>query len=465
MAGWKIVDTADGRESARLIEPLGLRTERVQVYADASAGLCLALGRAEKATPEPASPPLRRNPQVANVKPAPMRNAVQSTVQRARVVACGDAQRSLVACLERVGDVAAQRVRDLLGVLGIGRVAHNKAGRIGRQEACHARRAFASVLLVVLPTASIAASPAFAPQAAFDRGALPGLAPTDAVREYRPIFEACQNAGHETRLALRAMTVAGQPRKLLADPETLATALEPSEGWLCAATTDEVQDNTRFVRALRASAANALPPDRDVVRNEGLLHGTGAGAFVTGDLCPSTKPLDRDFFTLLAKTEPGAPVALSISGLWLLHHPQDFAWLQKQIRDGALRITWVNHSFHHPFDPTRGIADNFLLRPGLDLDAEVLNTERLLIAQGEVPSVFFRFPGLVANRALRARVHALHLVSVGADAWLALSPPPRPGAIVLVHPNGNEPGGLRLFARFLARGKLPRPFRMLNEAF
>jgi hypothetical protein len=62
-----------------------------------------------------------------------------------------------------------------------------------------------------------------------------------------------------------------------------------------------------------------------------------------------------------------------------------------------------------------------------------------LIANGETPSLFFRFPGLVSSDPLMRTVRRFHLVTLGADAWLAISQKPGPGSIVLVHPNGNEP--------------------------
>lgn len=42
--------------------------------------------------------------------------------------------------------------------------------------------------------------------------------------------------------------------------------------------------------------------------------------------------------------------------------------------------------------------------------------------------------------------------------------PPRDGSIVLAHPNGNEPGGLRLFSRLIKMGRLPDPLRPINDA-
>lgn len=289
----------------------------------------------------------------------------------------------------------------------------------------------------------------------------PAAAPTAArVRDYAPIFQHCARGG-ATRLATRRMTIDGEAILLTVDPQSLATSLESAQCWRCAETSDAEQSDTRLMRAIRPPEDPSRPP---ALVNAGLIHGKGAGSYVTGDLCPTKKPLERGFLDLLAQTEPGAPVTLAISGSWLAHHDADFAWLQDQARAGRLSITWANHSYSHPYVP--GLADqrNYLLRPGVDLDDEIFETEKLLIAHGETPSVFFRFPGLVADAALLEGVRARHLVALGSDSWLALGPPPRPGSIVLVHPNGNEPAGLKLFSQMLTKDKIPRPFRPINEA-
>ena len=114
----------------------------------------------------------------------------------------------------------------------------------------------------------------------------------------------------------------------------------------------------------------------------------------------------------------------------------------------------------------RGAPDehNFLLEPGVDADAEILEVERLLIANGQTPSLFFRFPGLISSAPLMLAVRRHHLISLGADAWLALDQRPSAGSIVLVHANGNEPRGVKLFERDLARDALPLPFEPLTAA-
>jgi hypothetical protein len=281
------------------------------------------------------------------------------------------------------------------------------------------------------------------------------------IESYRPVFEQCRNEAKDIRLAIRRFAASGDERLLVVHPETLATSLEPARCWRCEETTDAEQAQTRYLRALRPAPASPRPAP---LVNAGLIHGAGEGVFVTGDLCPSRKPLDRAFFERLAAQQPGAPVALAVSGYWLLRHKADFEWLTQKHAAGALAVSWANHSYRHPYLPGLGDAGNYLLRPGTDMDREIFETERLLIANGATPSVFFRFPGLVADAALLEKLRERHLVALGADSWLALGPPPRAGSIVLVHPNGNEPAGLRLFSRLLDRGRLPQPFRPLNDA-
>jgi hypothetical protein len=122
-------------------------------------------------------------------------------------------------------------------------------------------------------------------------------------------------------------------------------------------------------------------------------------------------------------------------------------------KKGSLSITWVNHSFSHPYDAGKPLEENFLLKPGVDFEKEVLKTEEALMKRGLLPSPFFRFPGLVADKGLLERLKSLSLIPVGAHAWLAKGEEPRAGSIILVHGNGNEPAGVKKLIEFFETKK------------
>jgi hypothetical protein len=290
------------------------------------------------------------------------------------------------------------------------------------------------------------------------------LAGLEAVEDYQSVLRTCRAADGGEGVAIRAMTIAGTPILLLADPMNLSTRLERAACWTCEDASEDSLSDTRMMRAVAQSAEAPGLVHRGFLQNAGLTHGAAAGAFVTGDLCPSRKPLDRPFFDKLAGEAPHAPVALSISGLWLVHHFQDYRWLLDRQAEGALDILWVDHTYHHPYRRGEPAARNFLLTDGVDADAEILDTERLLIANGQTPSLFFRFPGLVSSAPLMQAVRRHHLISLGADAWLALGQRPGEGSIVLVHPNGNEEAGLAMFDRDMAHGAIARPLEPLIAA-
>ena len=137
----------------------------------------------------------------------------------------------------------------------------------------------------------------------------------------------------------------------------------------------------------------------------------------------------------------------------MMRHPADLLWLSRLEASGEIAVTWINHSFNHRYKKGLPPSRNFLLQPGTDLRKEILATEALMLKNGLRPSVFFRFPGLVSDRGLVARVASFGLVAVGSDAWLAKKQDPSSGSIVLVHGNGNEPYGIKRFLELLRKEK------------
>jgi hypothetical protein len=291
-----------------------------------------------------------------------------------------------------------------------------------------------------------------------------GLGGAESVANYRSMLLSCHRDDSADMVAIRSMTIDKTPMLLLADPQRLSTWIERAACWTCKDASEADLAGTRYMRAIAEAAATPGVAHRTFLSNAGLIHGAGPGAYVTGDLCPSRKPLDRRFFEELTSSGPRAPVALGLSGLWLVHHIEDFHWLLSKQAEGALDIIWTDHTYHHPYAKGRPDDQTFMLTKGLDVDYEILETEKLLIANGGTPSVFFRFPGLVSNSPLMDAVRRHHLIVIGADAWLAKGQRPVEGSIMLVHPNGNEEGGIDRFARLYDKGTIPRPLEPVAAA-
>ena len=126
------------------------------------------------------------------------------------------------------------------------------------------------------------------------------------------------------------------------------------------------------------------------------------------------------------------PVAISISGKWILRHQAELAEIKKLY----LNITWVNHSYTHP------ITDDFLNDPRVDFRREVLANVELMKKNGLTPSKYFRFPGLRHNAKRLQELAAMGYVNLDADAWLGKGQKIKAGSIILIHGNGNEQPGV-----------------------
>ncbi len=198
-----------------------------------------------------------------------------------------------------------------------------------------------------------------------------------------------------------------------------------------------------YVKALRAKAGAALSS----FAGEG---GTDLDVALTVDMCQSSKPWDKALFDWVVKAGEarGKPLAVGVAmtGGWAKAHPTELAQLFAWEKTGKLDIVWVNHSFTHPLNcnPAK-TSCAFLTAQSVDFRSEVTKNEELLLGQGEVPSALFRFPGLIHDERRRGELSALGLFALDGDAWLAKGQKTHDGAVILVHGNGNEPAGIRLF--------------------
>jgi len=255
-------------------------------------------------------------------------------------------------------------------------------------------------------------------------------------------------------LVLRKMEKSGQLTYLAVDPHTLTTQLVPAAAapikqmnWVAS---QAYFQQTPYFKALAAAGKQSL-----ALQDAGITRGypKEKGITLTIDLCPSHKPLDRVIFTSLIaefkKMEQPVPVALSITGRWMLTHTDDLNWLKELVAKKEIDITWTDHTYNHHFSLSAPLKTNFLLEPGTDLNFEILGTELALLQHGLLPSVFFRFPGLVSDQLVVDKVLAYGIIPIGSDAWLAKGQKAAAGSIVLIHGNGNEPVGVADFIRLL----------------
>jgi peptidoglycan/xylan/chitin deacetylase (PgdA/CDA1 family) len=203
--------------------------------------------------------------------------------------------------------------------------------------------------------------------------------------------------------------------------------------------------------------------------NTGVIHAEQPtdSVFLTVDMCPSTKPFEEKFFHTLVQlanqSQHPIPLSLSATGLWINTHPNEFNWLLRQIHRHKLAITWINHSFSHVYYADLANKDNFLLTEQTNLTFEILATEKILLEHGQLPSVFFRAPGLVTNENVLLKLRKFGLIPVGSDAWLAKNEVVKNGSIILVHGNSNEHLGIQLIMPMLQQKALK--FLPLSQAF
>ena len=265
--------------------------------------------------------------------------------------------------------------------------------------------------------------------------------------EYAPVFKPVHDKKGRLWIAIRRFTEGASTSFLAVDPLSFNTSVM-EESALGGAAPDAEWKSTPYARALEIYNAPSSG-----LQDGGLRRAAGKGGlFLTIDLCPSSKKLDMELFKA-AMEQPRLegkplPIAIAISGMWMERHEDELAWILGMEKKGGLSITWVNHSFSHPYDSESPLEENFLLKPGVDFEKEVLEDEQALLRRGLLPSPFFRFPGLVADKGLLERLKNLFLIPVGADAWLAKGAKPVEGSIILVHGNGNEPEGVKRLFEF-----------------
>lgn len=278
------------------------------------------------------------------------------------------------------------------------------------------------------------------------------------VSQYRPWHGIALELPHPPYLSkefivLRRFQIGAIPHFLGVDPFSLRTAIEPDSSYLlttisgtCPKSLTEKSPYAKLLKTIDAHDKSLSDVGLEEVKS-------AAGVVLTVDLCPSKKNMNRILIDSLIHAFPPAlqpiPISFSISGAWIREHPQDLEWLKQKEQKGFLHITWINHSNRHRYVAGLPLQHDFMLMPGTDVQSEVLDAEKAMLAKGLLPSPFFRFPGLISNAHLVEQVLQLGLIPIGTDAWLAKKQQTHNGSIILIHGNGNEPLGVQEFLRIL----------------
>ncbi len=190
--------------------------------------------------------------------------------------------------------------------------------------------------------------------------------------------------------------------------------------------------------------------------NAGITHVDIHGMILSFDLCPSKHSIDTDFIKQLIALNkiPPLPVTICISRKWMITHPDDLQWLQSLASAHKLDITWANHSFTHFYSRKLPVRKNFMLKEDTSVAREVLKNEICMLEHDIIPSIFFRFPGLISNQKIYEKIMGYGLIPLGSDAWLAKGKKPVTGSIILVHPNGNEKKGTVILLQLARSGAI-----------
>ncbi len=252
---------------------------------------------------------------------------------------------------------------------------------------------------------------------------------------------------YSDKAVIRTFDLDGRRKQLVVNVDTLKTSIQDmvkTKGHPC--------EDSRYARLLARSASAPYP-----LTNDGITH-QKSGTTLTTDLCPSFKKgfEDRLYEAIIKKFKNPVPVTLFITGKWIQKHKREFRQFLRWQQEGKLAITWGNHTFSHPYHTKVPDQQNFALSRGYNLRSDTLRLEKYLIEHDITPSVFFRFPGLISDKKTIETIHDLGLITIGSDAWMAIGQKIKPGSIILLHGNKNEPRGVDMFLDQLKRNKIKK---------
>ena len=260
-------------------------------------------------------------------------------------------------------------------------------------------------------------------------------------------------------LTLRQFNRNAKTFYLVLNTATLQTSIESLEAQQLEPLNDTQMRQSQFGKLLYKATSFA--------KFGGIREATqpSSGAiFLTMDMCPSQKQgYEKEFLTQLTQRAGKTSIAIAMTSVWLRTHEKEFAEL---VNNPLLDITWINHTHSHFYDKHLPNEENFMRHSGTNVQEEILGLEQTLIEKGVTPSIFFRFPGLIADASLmKALRQTYFLIPISTHAWVAKGEAIQKGSIILIHGNKNEHQGIVALEQKLPTLTSKFTFKPLREAF
>jgi len=265
------------------------------------------------------------------------------------------------------------------------------------------------------------------------------------IKDYKPIYNnICYDINNTQYKALRSFSDE-ENKFLLVDNENLNTIIVKDVNL-----TQIECNSSRYSELLDFSVKEPY-----ILENDGIIC-PKEGIVITTDLCPSSKKgfEERLYKTLITSFYNPVPITIFITKRWIRKHIKEFNQLKNWQEESKLNITWGNHTAYHHYHPKAKLENNYVLSPEEDLEKDILDLEIELLNRGVIPSVFFRFPGLVSDKKSIETIKSLGLITIGSNGWLANGDKIECNSIILLHGNKNEPRGINMFLKALKNGDI-----------
>ena len=172
--------------------------------------------------------------------------------------------------------------------------------------------------------------------------------------------------------------------------------------------------------------------------------------YLTADFCPSGKHWFENNIIEKFIKKWNKNIGIAITSAWINWHKKDFQKLIEYNNSWKLNISWINHTKTHKYNYSNNFSTTFILTPWLILEEEILDVEKKLMENSQIPSIFMRFPGLISNEKIyKDVIYKYWLIPLGSDTWLAKWEKIKANSIILIHWNKNEPRWIEIFDTIL----------------